>query len=189
MHNPPMDLRVRAAIAMALCPRPAIWSLDGVDLEYVPARSILTTLWDQPRWLEAHHLYDQRGSELFEEICQLPEYYLTRTENAILEASAGQNHRIAAPVAVHRRARRRLQQKNRAPAHRADAPARPKHLRAHRREHLRTCSLRATPCGATFPALNFQGLHARYEDGFHRHRQETANVVRLSSAAALATLT
>ena len=29
--------------------------------------------------------YDQRGSELFEEICQLPEYYLTRTEIQILK--------------------------------------------------------------------------------------------------------
>ena len=30
-------------------------------------------------------LYDQRGSELFEEICELPEYYPTRTEMALLE--------------------------------------------------------------------------------------------------------
>lgn len=33
-------------------------------------------------------LYDQRGSELFEEICQLPEYYLTRTEQTILDHNA-----------------------------------------------------------------------------------------------------
>ena len=30
------------------------------------------------------YFYDQRGSELFEQICQQPEYYLTRTEEAIL---------------------------------------------------------------------------------------------------------
>jgi L-histidine Nalpha-methyltransferase len=35
------------------------------------------------------HFYDRRGSELFEQICELPEYYPTRTERAILEASAG----------------------------------------------------------------------------------------------------
>ena len=64
---------------------PGIWSVHGADLDSIPAQSILTTLWDQPRWLEAYHLYDQRGSELFEQICELPEYYLTRTENAILE--------------------------------------------------------------------------------------------------------
>src|SRR5436305_4410535 len=34
------------------------------------------------------HFYDSRGSELFERICDLPEYYPTRTEMAILEASA-----------------------------------------------------------------------------------------------------
>jgi L-histidine Nalpha-methyltransferase len=31
------------------------------------------------------HFYDARGSELFEQICELPEYYPTRTERAILE--------------------------------------------------------------------------------------------------------
>jgi dimethylhistidine N-methyltransferase len=32
--------------------------------------------------------YDARGSALFEEICRLPEYYLTRTEIAILEENS-----------------------------------------------------------------------------------------------------
>ncbi len=36
-----------------------------------------------PRWF-----YDQRGSELFDEITRLPEYYPTRTERAILAARA-----------------------------------------------------------------------------------------------------
>jgi L-histidine N-alpha-methyltransferase len=34
------------------------------------------------------HFYDVRGSELFEQICELPEYYPTRTERSILESSA-----------------------------------------------------------------------------------------------------
>jgi L-histidine N-alpha-methyltransferase len=34
------------------------------------------------------HFYDARGSELFEQICELPEYYPTRTERAILETCA-----------------------------------------------------------------------------------------------------
>jgi dimethylhistidine N-methyltransferase len=38
-----------------------------------------------PAWL----LYDARGSELFEEITQLPEYYVTRTERAVLAENAG----------------------------------------------------------------------------------------------------
>src|SRR4051794_37212390 len=32
------------------------------------------------------YFYDARGSELFEQICELPEYYLTRTELAMPEA-------------------------------------------------------------------------------------------------------
>ncbi|HYJ79689.1 MAG TPA: L-histidine N(alpha)-methyltransferase [Longimicrobiaceae bacterium] len=35
--------------------------------------------------LPAKYFYDQRGSELFEAITRLPEYYLTRTEQALLE--------------------------------------------------------------------------------------------------------
>jgi L-histidine Nalpha-methyltransferase len=38
--------------------------------------------------LPPKHLYDERGSQLFDEICSLPEYYPTRTERAILETSA-----------------------------------------------------------------------------------------------------
>jgi L-histidine Nalpha-methyltransferase len=36
------------------------------------------------------HFYDARGSELFERICELPEYYPTRSETAILLAEAGE---------------------------------------------------------------------------------------------------
>lgn len=38
--------------------------------------------------LPSHLLYDETGSRLFEAICELPEYYLTRAENEILEATA-----------------------------------------------------------------------------------------------------
>lgn len=33
-------------------------------------------------------LYDERGSNLFEDICQLEEYYLTRSEAEILESKS-----------------------------------------------------------------------------------------------------
>jgi dimethylhistidine N-methyltransferase len=36
------------------------------------------------------YFYDRQGSLLFEEICQQPEYYLTRTEAAILQRSAAE---------------------------------------------------------------------------------------------------
>ena len=38
-----------------------------------------------PKRLPAWLFYDERGSQLFEEITALPEYYLTRTERGILE--------------------------------------------------------------------------------------------------------
>jgi len=38
--------------------------------------------------LPPKHFYDARGAELFDRICELPEYYPTRTERAILEARA-----------------------------------------------------------------------------------------------------
>jgi L-histidine Nalpha-methyltransferase len=42
----------------------------------------------RPRRLPCKFLYDARGSQLFEQICTLPEYYLTRTEMEILAAHA-----------------------------------------------------------------------------------------------------
>jgi L-histidine N-alpha-methyltransferase len=40
------------------------------------------------RWLPPKWFYDSRGSDLFEEITRLPEYYPTRTEKSILGAHA-----------------------------------------------------------------------------------------------------
>src|SRR5207245_1923783 len=37
-----------------------------------------------PRELSPKYFYDERGSQLFEEITRLPEYYLTRAEREIL---------------------------------------------------------------------------------------------------------
>lgn len=42
----------------------------------------------QPKWLPCKYFYDVRGSELFDEITRLPEYYPTRTEEGILEPLA-----------------------------------------------------------------------------------------------------
>jgi L-histidine N-alpha-methyltransferase len=47
---------------------------------------VLAGLARRPRAIPARWFYDHRGSELFEEITQLSEYYPTRTETALLEA-------------------------------------------------------------------------------------------------------
>lgn len=43
-----------------------------------------------PRAIPARWFYDEAGSEIFEEITRLPEYYPTRAEQALLDAHAGE---------------------------------------------------------------------------------------------------
>ena len=45
---------------------------------------VLDGLSKSPRQLPYKFFYDQRGAQLFQEICDLPEYYITRTEIEIL---------------------------------------------------------------------------------------------------------
>lgn len=47
---------------------------------------VLTGLAQSPKLLPCKLLYDRRGSALFDQICQLDEYYPTRTETAIMRA-------------------------------------------------------------------------------------------------------
>ncbi len=48
----------------------------------------LAGLSSNPRTLPSKFFYDERGSDLFLEICELPEYYVTRTETDILQRYA-----------------------------------------------------------------------------------------------------
>src|SRR5690349_12470361 len=52
------------------------------------ADHVVNGLGDDPKWLSAKYFYDAAGSDLFEQITQLPEYYPTRTELAILAENA-----------------------------------------------------------------------------------------------------
>ncbi len=54
-------------------------------------------LTDEPKWLSSLYFYDRRGSEIFDAICDTPEYYPTRTEHAILEAHADEILEAAGP--------------------------------------------------------------------------------------------
>lgn len=47
-------------------------------------QEVLAGLMASPKYCSPKFFYDQKGSELFERICELPEYYPTRTEEAIL---------------------------------------------------------------------------------------------------------
>jgi len=62
-----------------------------IDLHPEPAdmrRLVREGMAQQPRQLPAWLLYDAEGSRLFEAICEQPEYGLTRTETALLQARA-----------------------------------------------------------------------------------------------------
>ena len=52
------------------------------------AEDVRRGLSSKPKRFLPKYFYDQLGSQLFEAICLLPEYYLTRAENEILERYA-----------------------------------------------------------------------------------------------------
>jgi len=54
------------------------------------AREVLQGLSACPKMLPPKLFYDAAGSALFEQITELPEYYLTSTEQAIFERSASE---------------------------------------------------------------------------------------------------
>jgi L-histidine Nalpha-methyltransferase len=51
---------------------------------------VRTGLGSRPRWLPPKWFYDARGSDLFEQITRLPEYYPTRAETAALYTAGGE---------------------------------------------------------------------------------------------------
>ncbi len=52
------------------------------------AADLLAALGSQPRSISPKYFYDAPGSALFDRICELPEYYPTRTELGILQSNA-----------------------------------------------------------------------------------------------------
>jgi L-histidine N-alpha-methyltransferase len=63
-------------------------------------RDVRLGLTKKPKELSSKYFYDERGSELFEEITQLPEYYLTRAERLLLEQRIGEIVRDARPCSL-----------------------------------------------------------------------------------------
>lgn len=61
-------------------------------------QAVLAGLACTPRAIPAKFLYDARGSALFDAICELPEYYLTRTEISILRNYAAEIAALAGPA-------------------------------------------------------------------------------------------
>jgi dimethylhistidine N-methyltransferase len=51
---------------------------------------VITGLSSDPRTLPCKYFYDEQGAALFQKICELPEYYITRTEIDILDRHRGE---------------------------------------------------------------------------------------------------
>jgi L-histidine Nalpha-methyltransferase len=80
----------KAAAARAATP-----NTDADDF----AEAVLSGLRAEPKRIACKYFYDSRGSALFERICRLPEYYLTRTELDLLARYAGKLASLTGPDA------------------------------------------------------------------------------------------
>jgi uncharacterized SAM-dependent methyltransferase len=58
---------------------------------------VLAGLQAEPKRVPPKYFYDEVGSQLFQRITALPEYYLTRTETGILERHAGEIAKMIPP--------------------------------------------------------------------------------------------
>jgi L-histidine Nalpha-methyltransferase len=63
-------------------------TLSSSEVSMDEGDDVIRGLRQRPKTLPCRYFYDDRGSELFEQICDVPEYYPTRTEQAILETYA-----------------------------------------------------------------------------------------------------
>jgi L-histidine N-alpha-methyltransferase len=70
---------------------------DRIEADPAFRRDVLNGLAVRPRTIPARWLYDRTGSELFETITELPEYYLTRTEKALLISAVEEVVDLAGP--------------------------------------------------------------------------------------------
>ncbi|SHN29186.1 L-histidine N(alpha)-methyltransferase [Cryptosporangium aurantiacum] len=63
-------------------------------------QDVVTGLSAPAKWLPPRWFYDDRGSELFDEITRLPEYYPTRAERSILRARAAEIATVSAATTL-----------------------------------------------------------------------------------------
>jgi L-histidine Nalpha-methyltransferase len=86
----------------ARAPRPATtvsgYRLTQFDVPTDGAADVIGGLSAKPKTLPSRFFYDDRGSTLFDRICDLPEYYPTRTEEAILQAAASEIAALTGPA-------------------------------------------------------------------------------------------
>ncbi|MGD1857591.1 MAG: L-histidine N(alpha)-methyltransferase [Leptolyngbyaceae cyanobacterium] len=67
-----------------------IQTLDSNSSKAADGQDVIDGLIQTPKSISPKYFYDALGSELFEQICALPEYYPTRTESAIFQRYASE---------------------------------------------------------------------------------------------------
>lgn len=87
----------RSALGQRLQIEQLLSSTTSSKVELIDGSDVISGLTQQPKSLPPRYFYDDRGSLLFEQICELPEYYLTRTETAILRRCAHDIARMTGP--------------------------------------------------------------------------------------------
>ena len=80
-------------LRLASNPTPA----DFIEVDPAFRRDVLEGLAARPRTIPPRWFYDRAGSELFEAITALPEYYPTRTERSLLSEAAGEIAALTGP--------------------------------------------------------------------------------------------
>ncbi len=81
-------------------PHSQVAALTEQDLSVTDDLSeIIEGLSRQQKTLSPKFFYDERGSKLFDAICELPEYYLTRTELSIMQANMDEIVTLVGPHA------------------------------------------------------------------------------------------
>jgi L-histidine Nalpha-methyltransferase len=68
------------------------YDLNAASHRHSFARDVAFGLTAPQKWLPPKYFYDERGSQLYEQICALPEYYLYRAEREILSTYAAEIH-------------------------------------------------------------------------------------------------
>ncbi|WP_433199203.1 L-histidine N(alpha)-methyltransferase [Nocardia sp. CA-107356] len=118
-----------------------------------------------PKWLPPKWFYDARGSELFEQITELPEYYPTRTERALLERVVGEIARTAqAEVLVELGSGSAAKTRLLLSALTAEGP-----LKTYVPQDVSSTALRAAAAeiAAEFPGLAVHGVVSDFTDTLH----------------------
>jgi L-histidine Nalpha-methyltransferase len=83
-------LTQRRTTAGQIADRFTLAAIDPPGPEASLAEEVRAGLTATPKRLPCRFFYDEAGSQLFEEICALPEYYVTRAEREILSRYAGE---------------------------------------------------------------------------------------------------